>query len=264
MPSARLIVPLLGLLLLAAPGALAEQPTPAAPQSGTLRLAPKKAPEAPHTAPKAAPVAPVHKAGERGHAPAAHKPTPVVRPKNTPAKQPPHGKPPPAAAAVVPAPAPPPAEAKPAAPAEPPKGTATGLPLPRFAALRSDEVNLRSGPGTRYPIQWVYKRRDLPVEIEREFEVWRLIEDPEGVKGWVHQATLTGRRSFVVTGSEQTLRREAKDDSAAVAKLKPGVVGRIRACQAGAAWCQMQVGDYRGWLKRGEFWGSYAGEAVNP
>src|SRR6185437_9097869 len=188
-----------------------------------------------HTAPKAAPVAPVHKAGERGHpAAAGQKPTPVVSPKSTPAKHPPHGKPPPA-------------------PAGPPKGTATGLPLPRFAALRSDEVNLRSGPGTRYPIQWVYKRRDLPVEIEREFEVWRLIEDPEGVKGWVHQATLTGRRSFVVTGSEQILRREAKDDSAAVAKLKPGVVGRIRSCQPGAAWCQVQVGEYRGWLKRNEF-----------
>ncbi len=264
MPAARLLLLSLGLLLLATPGAFAEQSAPASPQSGTLKLAPKKAPEAPHTPPKAAPVPPVHKAGERGHAPAAKKPTPVVSPKSTPAKHPPHGKPPPAAAAVVPTPAPPPAETKPAAPAEPPKGTATGLPLPRFAALRSDEVNLRSGPGTRYPIQWVYKRRDLPVEIEREFEVWRLIEDPEGVKGWVHQATLTGRRSFVVTGSERTLRREANDGSAAMAMLKPGVVGRIRTCQAGAAWCQMQVGEYRGWLKRGEFWGSYAGEAVNP
>lgn len=266
MPSARIFLLSLGLLLLVAPGAFAEQSTPATPPSGSLKLPPKKAAsEPPHTAPKAAPVAPVHKAGERGHAPrAGQKPTPVVSPKSTPTKHPPHGKPPPAAA-VVPAPAPPAAaDAKPAAPAGPPKGTATGLPLPRFAALRSDEVNLRSGPGTRYPIQWVYKRRDLPVEIEREFEVWRLIEDPEGVKGWVHQATLTGRRSFLVTGSEQTLRREAKDDSAAVAKLKPGVVGHIRSCQPGAAWCQVQVGEYRGWLKRGEFWGSYPGEAVNP
>lgn len=265
MPAARILLLSFGLLMLAAPGGFAEQTTPAAPPSGTLKLPSKKsAAEPPHSPPKAAPVAPVHKAGERGHATLPQRPTPVVSPKATPAKHPPHGKPPPAAA-VVTAPTPPPtAEAKPTAPAEPPKGTATGLPLPRFAALRSDEVNLRSGPGTRYPIQWVYKRRDLPVEIEREFEVWRLIEDPEGVKGWVHQATLTGRRSFVVTGSERTLRREAKDDSAAVAKLKPGVVGRIRGCQPGAGWCQVQVGEYRGWLKRGEFWGSYPGEAVNP
>ncbi len=109
--------------------------------------------------------------------------------------QPPHPAPVP-----HPAPAPPPAAAPAAAPpataAEPPKGSNTGLPLPRFAALKTDDVNLRTGPGTRYPIDWVYKRRDLPVQIEREFEVWRLIADSEGVKGWVHQATLTGRRSL--------------------------------------------------------------------
>lgn len=81
---------------------------------------------------------------------------------------------------------------------DPNKGSNTGLPLPRFAALRADEVNLRAGPGQRYPIQWVYHRRGLPVMIEREFDVWRLIEDTDGVKGWVHQATLVGSRDFVI------------------------------------------------------------------
>lgn len=91
--------------------------------------------------------------------------------------------------------------AAPAAPPAPPdKGTVTGLPLPRFAALRADEVNMRSGPGQRYPIEWVYHRRDLPVKIEREFDVWRLVEDSDGQKGWVHQATLVGARTFVVPG----------------------------------------------------------------
>jgi SH3-like domain-containing protein len=146
---------------------------------------------------------------------------------------------------------------------EPPKLGSSGLPLPRWASLRADEVNLRSGPGTRYPIEWVYHRRDLPVQIEREFEGWRLIEDPDGVKGWVHQATLTGRRSFVVTGGERVLRRSAAEDAAPVAVLKPGVVGRIRPCEAHAAWCEMQVGDYRGYLRRGEVYGVYSDEAVN-
>ncbi|MBR0559759.1 hypothetical protein KB213_06790 [Neokomagataea sp. TBRC 2177] len=80
------------------------------------------------------------------------------------------------------------------------KGSNTGLPLPRFAALRADKVYLRRGPGDRYPIDWVYHRRGLPVEIEREFDVWRLIEDSDGVKGWVHQATLFGSRTFVIPG----------------------------------------------------------------
>jgi SH3-like domain-containing protein len=166
-----------------------------------------------------------------------------------------------AAPAPAPVPATPPAPAPPPAAPEPAKGS-TGLPLPRFASLKTDEVNLRKGPGLRYPIAWVYKRRDLPVEIEREFEVWRLISDQEGVKGWVHQATLVGRRTFVVTGGEQTMRSDPQDTAAAVARLKPGVIGRLRACEAKADWCQVQVADYRGWLRRNAFWGIYPGEAV--
>jgi SH3-like domain-containing protein len=194
--------------------------------------------------------------------PTKSKPTPVVQPHGVTHAQKPPAKPPAAAAPPSPPPAPVPAEPPKPPEEEAAKGSNTGLPLPRFAALRSDEVNLRAGPGTRYPIEWIYKRRELPVEIEREFEVWRLIRDPDGVKGWVHQATLTGRRSFIVIGGDATLRREAQDTASAVAVLKPGVIGHIRSCVTASDWCQVQAGDYRGYLKRGQFWGTTPGEIV--
>jgi SH3-like domain-containing protein len=251
--SASLLRLLLCGMLLAATGAVGQ--TTGGQPSGTLQPPPKQKSALPPTAPKppsAAPREPVHQAGK--------KPPPVVRPHGAIHAQKPPPKPPvaaPAAPALTPTPAPvePP---KTAAPDN--KGSATNLPLPRYAALRSDEVNLRAGPGTRYPIEWVYKRRELPVEIQREFEVWRLVQDPDGIKGWVHSATLTGRRSFIVTGADAPLRRDAQDGAAPVAILKPGVVGHIRACQANSDWCQVQVGDYRGYLKRGQLWGALPGE----
>ena len=210
----------------------------------------------PATPPK--PAAPAHAK------PAPAKPAPVVKPKPGAPHTRPHGPAKPApkpvpAAVPVPAPA---AESEPEKPAEPTKGSATGAPLPRFAALRSDEVNLRTGPGTRYPIEWLYKRRDLPVQIEREFEAWRLIRDHEGVKGWVNQAVLVPRRTGVVIGGEHVLRSAARDDASPVARLKPGVILRLRTCEAAADWCQASIQDYRGWIKRADIWGTFPGEAI--
>lgn len=84
--------------------------------------------------------------------------------------------------------------------AETEKGTVTGLPIPRFLCLRADEVNMRSGPGTRYPIIWIYHRRHMPMKVIREFDNWRLVEDIDGQKGWVQQAILSDKRTFIIKG----------------------------------------------------------------
>ena len=140
----------------------------------------------------------------------------------------------------------------------PSTGSVTGLPLPRFAALRSDEVNMRVGPATTHPIEWTFQRRDLPVQIIGEFQLWRRIRDVDGAEGWVHSSTLAGRRTVLVrpaTTPEATLRRRAGDETPAVARIRPDVIARIRECEAGAPWCEVQVAGHRGFLRRTELWG---------
>ena len=66
------------------------------------------------------------------------------------------------------------------------------LPIPRFVSLKSNDVNIRVGPGTRYSISWVFKRANYPVEIIQEFDQWREIRDHEGAIGWVHKNMLQG------------------------------------------------------------------------
>ena len=92
-----------------------------------------------------------------------------------------------------------------------PQGSAqrkgSGLPIPRFASLRSDEVNVRTGPGTRYPVDWVFKRKTMPVEIVAEYENWRKIRDWQGASGWVHQSLLTGKRSFIIASKAASLHK---------------------------------------------------------
>jgi SH3-like domain-containing protein len=134
------------------------------------------------------------------------------------------------------------------------------LPLPRFVSLRSEEVNLRAGPGVRYPVEWVFRRRTLPVEVLAEFEQWRKIRDSGGTEGWVHQSMLSGRRYALVAGEVRTLRRQPEQGAAAVARLEPGFVGQLLECRA--EWCRLDAGGFRGWLGRAEIWGVYPGEAV--
>ncbi len=203
------------------------------------------------------------------------KPVKKLRTMAIPVVKPHHGGPPRHALHEMAAKLPPPKPAveaakaapkKPLPPAPPPNiGPSTGLPLPRYASLKSDDVNMRSGPGERYPVLWNYQRRDLPVKIEHEFDIWRQVEDMDGIKGWIQQGFLAGHRSFVITGTQdRTLRAQAAEAAEAVAVLKPGVVGRLKSCDAGQDWCQVQVQDYRGWLKRSDVWGVDPSETIGP
>jgi SH3-like domain-containing protein len=147
---------------------------------------------------------------------------------------------------------------------DPNKGSVTGLPIPRYVSLRADAVNLRSGPGDRYPIDWIYKRVGMPVEILREFDVWRLVETPDREKGWMHEATLVGRRDFIIQEHPETLRTTPDDNSRPIAVLEPGVIGHIRSCDSGAAWCRVDIKGYSGWLQRTALWGVLPRETIRP
>jgi SH3-like domain-containing protein len=148
----------------------------------------------------------------------------------------------------------------PAARAADTEETGSGLPIPRFVSLRADEVNLRAGPGVRYPIDWVYQRRLMPVMVVEEFDTWRKIRDWQGTEGWVNKAMLSGRRMALVTGEIRTLRREPSAESPAVARAEPGVIGRLVKCKD--TWCKLDAGGHEGWIPRGEIWGVQPDEKI--
>lgn len=129
----------------------------------------------------------------------------------------------------------------------------SGLPVPRFVSLASDVVNMRTGPGLRYPILWVFKKQGLPVKIIREFDVWRQIRDHDGEEGWVHKTLLTGRRSVLIENKIRTLYEEPTLESRPVVKLEPGVIADLEYCEQD--WCYLEVAGYTGWLQRDHVWG---------
>lgn len=133
-------------------------------------------------------------------------------------------------------------------------------PGPRYGSLRADPVNLRAGPGDRYPIEWVFTRRGLPVEILADYDVWLKIRDYEGTEGWVHERMVTSNRNVIVDGGMRTLRAEPAKTAAVVAKAEAGVIARLLECRS--AWCRVDAQGIKGWLQRTEIWGVSAAETV--
>jgi SH3-like domain-containing protein len=138
----------------------------------------------------------------------------------------------------------------------------SGLPLPRFVSLRSDEVNMRTGPGVRYPIDWVYARRDMPVEVISEFETWRKIRDWQGSEGWVHKTMLSAKRTVVVTTLQRRLRAEPEEKSPNIALIDVNAIGRVIACPKNNDYCHLSFLQLKGWMKRNEIWGITSSEVI--
>ena len=139
---------------------------------------------------------------------------------------------------------------------------AAKLPMvPYWESLRATKVYLRQGPGMQYPIRWVYQRRGLPVKVLRKFDVWRLVVDPAGDRGWIHEVLLSGVRGFMVTAKSVLLRARPSKGARAVAMLEHGVTGKLRACPAGD-WCRVVAGGHDGWVPRSAIYGVDSNEVV--
>lgn len=145
----------------------------------------------------------------------------------------------------------------------PEEGEETGANLPRMVSLRSNHINARSGPGARYPIEWVYMQKGAPVEIIAEFELWRKIRDWEGSESWVHKSMLSGKRSVkVVAKGENNLYDKADYNSRVVARVEDEVIGEVVKCPSGVEMCFIKFPVIDGWITKKALFGVYAKEEI--
>ena len=146
-----------------------------------------------------------------------------------------------------------------AAPTERADGTTT-LPVPRFVSLKSSSAMMRSGPEERFPILWEYKRRGLPLEIVKEYKIWRQVRDPDGTLGWMNKSLLTGTRTGFVREQIRTLYVAPDLQSRVAWRIEPGTVVTITLCET--IWCRVSNDGRSGYILRNQLWGTYPNEAV--
>ena len=140
------------------------------------------------------------------------------------------------------------------------RGPVTNLPMPRFVSLKAGEANVRRGPSLTHRIDWVFKRRGMPMEITGEYGHWRRVRDRDGVGGWVHYSLLSGTRTVIIEADLTALFQRQDPASPVNVHLEAGVIARIDQC--GPEWCRLRADGYKGWTLRGAVWGLKPGEVV--
>jgi SH3-like domain-containing protein len=150
----------------------------------------------------------------------------------------------------------------------------SGLPLPRFATTRSDPINVRVGPGTRYEVAWIYLKPGVPVEIIQEFDTWRKIRDVDGVEGWVHQNLLSGARAAYVAPWDATAQVPLRSSRSPEAAPRALLTSRFRVSidECDGQWCAVSAthqpegerpATYSGYVSQAELWGVYQTETFD-
>jgi len=146
-----------------------------------------------------------------------------------------------------------------------PNGSVTGLPLPRYASLKTDRVNLREGPSKEHATIWVFQRAGLPVEITAEFEIWRKVRDAEGAEGWVLHSLLSGRRTALVApgkkGQDFQIHGKPLPGADVAATLQSGVIVNVKSCDG--SWCLVYGDGFKGYIEQVALWGVYPNEKVD-
>lgn len=133
------------------------------------------------------------------------------------------------------------------------RGSVTNLPIPRYVSMKASEGYARRGPSSTHRIDWVFKRRHMPLQVIDEYGHWRRVQDREGAGGWMHYSLLSGNRTVIVEADDLHLRRRPDADSAVSARLQAGVVAWLGECRAG--WCAIEVEGAEGWTPTTALWG---------
>lgn len=127
--------------------------------------------------------------------------------------------------------------------------------FPWYGSLKKAEVNVRSGPGNQYPVLWIYQRAGYPVQVLARYDNYYKLRDVEGEEGWVYVGMVSRRITGLVGGKVPSpLFKHADASSMLVARMAPGVVVEMGACEEGGngagLMCKVDVNGTRGWVKK--------------
>lgn len=125
---------------------------------------------------------------------------------------------------------------------------------PYWASIAKNAAVMRVGPAKRFPANWVYLRRDLPVRVIETYPDWRKVQDSDGTTGWFHVRLLKDDPTGIVKGRPAEMHDKPTASSRVLYRLAPGVVGKLSGCASG--WCAFNANGKAGYVLATSLWGA--------
>jgi len=121
-----------------------------------------------------------------------------------------------------------------------------------FLMLKNNKVNVRYGPSFDYPIKYIYKKIQLPVQLIDKKENFRRIIDHKKNSGWIHISQLRKSKSLIATSTKILFKKPTKY-SKPLAKIEKGRLLLVNKCEKN--WCNIETDNFSGWIKKTNIWG---------
>ncbi len=133
-------------------------------------------------------------------------------------------------------------------------GKQTGLDLPRFISLKSNESNIRVGPSKNYPITLKYIIKDYPLKIIEEYNDWRKIIDFQNNTGWIHKSLIKSERNgIIISGDNKEVYIYNNVFGWIIGEISNGTIVNLSKCKLN--WCHVSKNNRKGWIKKEYIWG---------
>ena len=126
-----------------------------------------------------------------------------------------------------------------------------------FKSIKSDDANMRVGPGKRFEILWNFKKTGLPVKILKKFEQWYQVETPDGTIGWMWGKLLSNKQKTVIFKQKESIYKKNNLESDIIAYVTKNVILDIHFCKSN--WCKVESKEHKikGYVKTDNIWGAY-------
>ena len=140
-------------------------------------------------------------------------------------------------------------------------GKETGLEIPRYVSLKSNDANIRVGPSKNYPIEIKYILINYPLKVLEEYEEWRKVEDFQMNIGWIHKSLISGNRTGIVLSNDnKTIKLLNTLDGIVIGEIGKGNIINLEKCKID--WCLVSIGNFKGWMHKKYIWGVKESEII--